>query len=413
VNVGAGPEPYAFSGPVFLTGPYDGAPYGLSIPVAAVAGPFNLGTVVTRATINVDPTTAQVIAASALPTIVKGVPWRLKGLSVAINRQRFLLNPTDCGALATEYTLTSTFAATQSLSSPFQVANCSSLAFKPSFKATTSGKASKANGASLETTISQPAGQANIKSVLVQLPTQMPSRLTTLQKACPQATFAANPYSCPAGSLVGSARANTPVLPGKMTGPVYLVSHGGAAFPDTDLVLEADGVRVIVVGNTNVTKGITTTNFATTPDVPVTSITVVLPLGPHSALAATANLCASSLVMPTTITGQNGKQLKQNAKLAVSGCGVRIVRYKVVRHTLVLTVQTFAAGRISANGRSLNATSRRLSKAMTTTLKVSLSRGSLTALRTHRKLKIHVRVGFVPKNKHEASSGASSAVTFR
>jgi hypothetical protein len=419
VNVGAGPEPYAFSGPVFLTGPYDGAPYGLSIPVDAVAGPFNLGTVVTRATINVDPTTAQVIASSALPTIVKGIPLRLKGLSVAVNRPRFLLNPTDCGVLASEYTLTSTFAVTQSLSSPFEVANCSALAFKPSFKASTSGKASKANGASLETTINQPAGEANIKSVLIQLPTQLPSRLSTLQKACLQATFAANPYSCPAGSLVGSARANTPVLPGKMTGPVYLVSHGGAAFPDTDLVLEANSVRVIVVGNTNITKGITTTNFATTPDVPVTSITVNLPLGPHSALTANVpekddfSLCGQSLSMPTVITGQNGKQLKQNTKLAVSGCGVRIVGYKVVRHTLVLTVQAFAAGRISANGRSLNATSRRLRKATTTTLKVSLSRAGLTALRTRRKLKIHVRVGFLPKNKGEASSVASSAVTFR
>jgi hypothetical protein len=413
VNVGAGPEPYAFSGPVFLTGPYDGAPYGLSIPVAAVAGPFNLGTVVTRATVNVDPTTAQVIVSSALPTIVKGIPLRLKGLSVAVNRQRFLLNPTNCGALVTESTLTSTFNATKSLSSPFQVGNCSSLAFKPSFKATTSGKASKANGASLETTINQPAGQANIKSVLIQLPRQLPSRLTTLQKACLQATFTANPYSCPAGSLVGGARANTPVLPGKMTGPVYLVSHGGAAFPDTDLVLEANGVRVIVVGNTNIKNGITTTNFATTPDVPVTSITVNLPLGPHSALAAYGNLCTSSLVMPTTITGQNGKQVKQNTKIAVSGCGVRIVGHKIIRHTLVLTVRTFAAGRISAKGKNLKTTSRRLSKATTTTLKVSLSRGGLTALRRHRKLKIHVRVGFVPKKKGEASSVASSAVTFR
>jgi hypothetical protein len=413
VNLGVGPEPYAFSGAVFLTGPYDGAPYGLSIAVAAVAGPFNLGTVVTRATINVDPTTARVIATSVLPTIVKGIPVRLRGVSVAINRARFLLNPTNCGALATEYALTSTFGATQSLSSPFQVDECSGLAFKPSFKATTSGKASKANGASLETTINQPADQANIRSVLLQLPRQLPSRLTTLQKACPEATFAANPYGCPAGSVVGGARANTPVLPGKLTGPVFLVSHGGAAFPDTDLLLEANGVRVIVVGNTNIKKGITTTNFAATPDVPVTSITVDLPLGPHSALAANGNLCTSSVMMPTTITGQNGKVVKQNTKIAVSGCGVRILGHKVVRDALVLTVQTSAAGRISAKGKNLKTTYRRLSKATTTTLKVSLSRAGLTALRRHRKVKIHVRVGFVPKKKGEASSAAVSAVTLR
>ena len=132
-----------------------------------------------------------------------------------------------------------------------------------------------------------------------------------------------------------------------MTGPAYLVSHGGAAFPDLDLVLEANGVRVIVVGNTDIKKGITTTNFATTPDVPVSSVTVNLPTGPHSALAANGDLCARPLVMPTTITGQNGKQVKQNTKIAVTGCGVRIVGHKVVGNTAFLTVKTFAAGRIS------------------------------------------------------------------
>jgi hypothetical protein len=334
-------------------------------------------------------------------------------LSVTLDRASFLLNPTNCGALATESTLTSTFGATQRLSSPFLLSNCSSLAFKPSFKAATSAKTSKANGASLETTINQPGGEANIKSVLIQLPEQLPSRLSTLQKACPEATFAADPYNCPAGSLVGGARANTPVLPAKLTGPVYLVSHGGAAFPDADLVLEANGVRVIVVGNTKIKRGITTTDFAAVPDVPVTSITVNLPLGPHSALAPNGNLCTSPVVMPTTITAQNGKVLKQDTKVAVSGCAVRIMGHKVVGHTLLLTVQAFAAGRISAKGTNLQATFRRVSRATTTTLKVSLSRAGLTALGSHRRLTLRVRVGFVPKRKGEASSVASSPVTFR
>ena len=136
------------------------------------------------------------------------------------------------------------------------------LAFKPSFKAKTSAKTSKANGASLETTLNIGSGQTNFKSVMVQLPKQLPSRLTTLQKACPEAVFNNEPYNCPSGSFVGGARANTPTLPGKLQGPAILVSHGGAAFPDLDLVMEANGVRVIVVGNTKITKGITTTTFA-------------------------------------------------------------------------------------------------------------------------------------------------------
>src|SRR6202011_1379288 len=143
VQVGAGGEPYPFEGPVFLTGPYNGAPYGLSIPVLAAAGPFNLGTVVTRAAISVDVFTGRVITTSSLPTIVKGVPLRLKNVSVLVNRPNFLLNPTNCGVLSTDSMLTSTFGAGQSLASPFQVGKCNTLPFKPTFEAATSSRTSK------------------------------------------------------------------------------------------------------------------------------------------------------------------------------------------------------------------------------------------------------------------------------
>jgi hypothetical protein len=411
VTSGAGPSPATFSGPVSLTGPYGGGPYGLSMPVPTAVGPFNFGTIVTRAAINIDPYTARVNIVGNLPTIIQGVPLRIKTLSIAVTRPKYLLNPTNCSVFQTESTLTSTLATLQNVSTPFQATNCSALGFKPSFKATTSGKTSKANGASLETTINQAAGQANLKSVVVSLPRQLPSRLTTLQKACPAATFAANPYTCPRGSFVGGARANTPTLPGKMTGPAILVSHGGAAFPDLDLVLEANGVRVIVVGNTNIVKGITTTRFVTTPDVPVTSVTVNLPLGAHSALAANGNLCASSLVMPTTITGQNGKVVKQNTHLAVAGCGVRVAGHKVVGNTVFLTVQTYAAGRISGSGAGLATVYRHLNGAQkTASLKVSLSSGGR---RKGRPFKVRVRVGFFAKKKGAPSSAAFVTVTFR
>ena len=413
---GAGPTPFTFNGGhAYFTGPYHGAPFGLSIVVPAVAGPFSLGNVVTRATINVDPYTSRVTVTSVLPRVFQGVALRLRGFVVSVNRQNFLLNPTNCSPLATESSVTgfipgSSASSTANLSTPFQVANCDKLAFKPSFKATTTAKTSKANGASLETTINQAAGQANIRSVLVQLPKQLPSRLTTLQKSCPEAVFAANPFNCPSGSFVGGARANTPLLPSKLKGPAILVSHAAAAFPDLDLVMEADGVRSIVVGNTNIKNGITTTNFATTPDVPVSSITVNLPTGPHSALAAFGNLCANPLLMPTTITGWNGKQVKQKTKIAVGSCPVRIVGHKVVGNTAFLTVQTPAAGRISGSGSGLLTVSRRLNKAtQTATLKVPLSRAG--RLR-HRPFTVRLRVGFVPKQKGPHST-ASVTLTFR
>jgi hypothetical protein len=304
--------------------------------------------------------------------------------------------------------------ATQSLSSPFQVGGCSALAFKPSFKVSTSAKTSKALGAGLQVNLLQGVHQANIASVFAQLPLQLPSRLSTLQKACPEATFAASPVACrPLGSEVGSAVVVTPVLPGALTGSAYLVSHGGAAFPDLDLVLEDGGVRVILVGNTNIKKGITSSTFAAIPDAPVSSFVLNLPTGPHSALTANGNLCAKPLVMPTTITGQNGAQIKQNTRISVSGCPVRIVSHRVVGHTLVLKVQAFAAGRISVKGKDLRTVSKRVGKASTVTLKVRLSRGGLRALHRRRRLKLRVKVGFVAKQKGVSSSAASVNVSFR
>jgi hypothetical protein len=418
-SVGSGSDPYPFTGPVYLTGPYNGAPYGLSIPINAAAGPFSLGPVVTRAAISVDPHTARVIATSLLPTIVKGIPLRLKNLSVAINRSNFLFNPTNCGLLATESTLTSMFNAKQPLSTPFQVANCSALPFKPSFKTATSAKTSKLNGASLQVNLVQGAHQANMKSVVVSLPKQLPSRLTTLQKACPEATFAANPVNCRAlGSEVGTATVATPVLPDKLTGSAYLVSHGGAAFPDLDLVLEGDGgVRVILTGNTNIKAGVTTSTFASIPDVPVSSFVLNLPVGPHSALTAIGGLCLKPLLMPTTITGQNGAQVKQNTRISVSDCGVRILSHRVVKHKLVIKLRTLGAGLIKLKGTGLPTVSRRVSKSATVTFKLPLTRGGLKALskahRSRRKLKINVHVAFTPKQKGQFGSAASATATFK
>jgi hypothetical protein len=416
VAAGSGNFPYSFTGPVYMTGPYEGAPFGLSIAVPAVAGPFNLGTVVTRSTININPTTARVTAETTLPTIVKGVPLRLRSISVNVNKQGFLLNPTNCSTEYTETSLTSTFGATQTgLTSPLAAEGCSSLAFKPTFKASTSGKHSKVNGASLVTTITQLPGQANVKSVLVTLPKALPSRLTTLQKACLAKTFEENPLGCAKvspGSEVGTATAVTPTLPVVMKGPAFLVSHAGEEFPSLELVLEGDGVRVIVEGKTNIKKGITTTNFESAPDVPVSSITVNLPVGPHSALATerlTTNLCTAKLVMPTVITGQNGKQLKQNTIIAPTGCGVQIVGHKVIGNTLYLTIRTYAAGRISGSGSGLS-TARRTLKAASkaATLKIPLSRSGRGR---RRPFKVKVRVGFVPKKG--AHSTANVTVSFR
>ena len=357
--MGSGPHPYwVKGGRVYLTGPYNGGPFGLSIVVPTSAGPFTLtgnagfGREVVRASIRVNPATAQItVVSDPLPTILQGIPLQIRTINVTIDRQDFMFNPTNCEPLSVTATITSTQSTAANLSSPVQATNCKTLPFKPSFTASTAGKTSKAGGASLVVKVAQRPGEANIRKVDLQLPLALPARLTTLQKACTAAQFTANPAGCPEASDIGTATAITPILSVPVTGPAYLVSHGGAAFPDVEFVLQGEGVEIVLDGGTDIKKGITYSKFETVPDAPISTFETVLPQGPHSALAANANLCAPTktvtvkkrvtihrhghtkhvlrtvtqqvpapLAMPTTITGQNGGVLTQTTTIEVTGC---------------------------------------------------------------------------------------------
>ncbi len=331
VASGAGSHPFEISGSVYLTKSYGGAPFGLSIVTDAVAGPFNLGLVVVRARIDVNPETSALTITTdetgpyAVPQIIFGVPLRLQRITVDIDRPGFMFNPTNCAEQQITATVSGSQQAIASVGSPFAAAGCKSLAFKPKFQVSTSGKTSKAGGASLDAKLSYPAGsvgsEANIARVKVDLPKQLPSRLTTLQKACTAQTFEANPANCPAASIVGIVKANTPLLPVELTGPVYFVSHGGEAFPSLIVVLQGDGVRVDLTGSTFISKtGITSSTFKTVPDVPVNTFEIYLPEGKYSALAANGKLCTSKLSMPTEFVAQNGAVIKQTTKITVTGC---------------------------------------------------------------------------------------------
>jgi hypothetical protein len=333
VATGAGSHPFEIEGNVYLTGPYRGAPFGLSIVTNAVAGPFNLGLVIVRARIAVDPESSTLTITTdetgpyAVPQIIFGVPLRLKRVTVNIDRPNFMFNPTNCGAPGqpgmqqVTAVVSGSQNATATIASQFAVGGCKSLAFKPKFTVSTSGHTSRSKGASLDAKLSYPVGalanDANIAMVKVDLPKQLPSRLTTLQKACTAAQFNADPAGCPAASIVGIAKAVG------LSGPVYFVSHGGEAFPSLIVVLQGDGVRVDLTGSTFISKaGITSSTFKTVPDVPVNTFELYLPEGRYSALAANGNLCksASKLKMPTEFLAQNGAVLKQSTKIAVTGC---------------------------------------------------------------------------------------------
>jgi hypothetical protein len=345
VSAGLGNEPVSVTGGrVYLTEKYAGAPFGLSIVNPVKTGPFDLehdtanpnqqpacDCLVVRARIEVDPTTAALTVTTdpngphAIPHMIDGVPVQIKHVNVLINRPNFTFNPTNCNPLSLTGTITSDEGATSPVSVPFQATNCANLKFAPKFSASTNGNTSKANGASLSVKLSYPkapfGSQANIAYVKVALPKQLPSRLTTLQKACLAKVFETNPTNCPSASIIGHAKVITPLLPVPLTGPAYFVSHGGAAFPDLIMILQGYGVTVHLIGSTFISKtGITTSTFKTVPDVPFNTFELTLPQGKYSALAANGNLCKTKLTMPTQFTAQNGTQTQQNTKITVTNC---------------------------------------------------------------------------------------------
>jgi hypothetical protein len=414
VSAGAGSSPIFLpiaghpQNPVYITGPYHGAPFGLAFVVPAIAGPFNLGTVVVRATISIDPHTARVtVTSDPLPQILDGIPLQIRSVTASIDRPGFMFNPTNCAVMAVDGTITSTQGTAAPVSSRFQAANCANLPFKPSFAASTQGHTSKANGASLTVKIAQKPGEANIHKVNLQLPISLPSRLTTLQKACTEAQFNANPAGCPEGSFVGTATAHTPVLNAPLTGPAILVSHGGAAFPDVEFVLQGEGVQIVLDGKTDIKKGRTYSNFETVPDAPISSFETVLPVGPHSVLGAYVpgsnhyNFCGQNLTLPTTITAQNGAVITQTTKLGVTGCpaAITVVRQRVKGKTATIQVRVPGAGKLVATAKGLSKASKTAKGATIVTLKLTLTNAEAVFLGKHRtrKLKAKVNLQFTPK----------------
>jgi hypothetical protein len=261
----------------------------------------------------------------AIPQIIDGIPLQIKHVNVSVDRPDFTFNPTNCAPQQIGGGLTSSQGAFSVLHVPFQVTNCAVLKFKPIFSVSTAGKTSRAKGASLNVKLTYPKAafgtQANIGKVKVDLPKQLPSRLTTLQKACPDSVFNSNPASCPPDSRIGSATATTPVLPVHLEGPAYFVSHGGAKFPELIVALSGEGVTVYLHGETFISPaGITSSTFRTIPDVPIGTFELHLPQGSDSALAANGNLCTSKLTMPTVFVGANGVSLKQSTPITATGC---------------------------------------------------------------------------------------------
>lgn len=424
VVAGSGADPITQAGNVYLTGPYNGAPYGLSIVVPAIAGPFNLGTVVVRAAIEVDKTSARItIASDPLPQVVGGIPLRIRSVAVTIDRTAFMFNPTSCAASATDATLTSTEGALDTVASPFQAAGCAALRFAPSLHIALSGKGQTTSGKhpSLSATVGSKFGQANIRATTVTLPLSLALDPNNSTHVC--SVTAAQSDSCPANTKVGSATVQTPVLPTALAGPAYLV-QGIRTGPQGQTIRTLPALLITLRGavaidlraQTSVdSAGRLVTTFPTVPDVPISRFTLQIAGGRRGLLVVTgrSNLCRRSQLARATLSAQNGAS--DHVKLAMgTPCPnhARVTGLKVAGHTIRLSVTTPAGGKVLAGGAGLRGSSRRLTYGNTVSFVLRPTPTAAAQLRRQGRLTLKVTIRYV-RPGHRTKTIHTRSVTLR
>ena len=323
IGAGAGPNPFHLTGTVYLTGPYGGAPLGLSIVTNAIAGPFDLGLVVVRAGIFVDPTDAHLtVVSDPLPTILQGIPLRLRTVRVTMDRDQFTLNPTNCSEMSVNGVIGGANGAGADVSNRFQVGDCSALGFKPTMTQTLVGPRTatrRGNNPGLNVTLRARDGDANQKRVRVILPKAITLDAGSVGTFCTPEQLAAD--ACPPETQYGTGTASTPLLDEPLEGPAYLVSRPGAVFPDLVVVLEGQ-IRIELRGATAITNANRVQTTFAAPDVPISVFTLRLDGGPGGLLFNAADLCAkrsrpnkSNVVMDA----QNGKRVTVKPKVSLGG----------------------------------------------------------------------------------------------
>jgi hypothetical protein len=320
VTAGTGPSPLHIDGKAFLSGPYKGAPVSLSVVTPAVAGPFDLGNVVVRVPLFVDPETAQIHAVSdPIPDVFGGAKLDIRSIGINVNRKEFTLNGTNCSKFATSGALRgggadptnpAAFSAFP-VSVPFQASNCKPLGFKPKLNLRLFGATKRAKHPRLRAILQTRPKDGNLARVSVGLPHALFLDQASLGQICTRVQFAAS--ACPKKSVYGHARAFTPLLGKPLEGPVYLRSSNNTL---PDLVAHLEGqVDIDLVGRIDSFKGGVRTTFDRVPDVPVTKFTMILPGGKHGLLVASRNLCKGAVKAIVQLKGQNGKKANKRSKL--------------------------------------------------------------------------------------------------
>ena len=340
-TVGAGPgsNPFFLRGGVYLTGPYKQAPFGLAVAVRATAGPFDLGMVVVRQQLIVDPVDAHVdVVSDPLPTVVKGVPVRLRSLNVDVDRKDFVLNPTSCRAKSILAAFRSPGGSVFSSSVPFGASNCAALGLKPTLRIGLTGRRQMTDDKhpGVKAVVVQRRGDANLKRVQVRLPLSLALDPDNAQALCEFKDGTRVDPTCPKGSIVGRARAVTPLLDRPLTAPVYFVKNVRTdprtgrqirTLPMLVIPLRGEnGIKLNLKGTSSVSSSDQLVNtFAALPDAPVSRFDLLIEGGRNGILVTNGNLCRKKQVANVQIDGQNNKSSDRNATLAAP-CKTRTTR---------------------------------------------------------------------------------------
>ena len=329
---GAGPSPYWASGELYLAGPYKGAPLSFAAITPAVAGPFDLGTIVVRAPVYIDPATAQVSTRTdAIPEILQGIPLDVRELDIALDRPEFTLTGTSCDPSSVGGLLTSGLGSQAQLSSRYQLSDCTRLGFRPRFRIALKGGTKRNGHPAFTTNITLPSGDyANMAKAQVVLPKQMQLDQSHIQAPCTRPQFAAD--QCPAASVIGTATARSPLVDYPLTGPVYLRTGDN---PLPDVVLDLHGpasqpIRITQVGKIDTVHARLRTTFPAIPDAPLTSAVVSLVGGSKGLLVNNSDLCAQRDIASIRLNAQNNKVADSAPAVAVAGCKAH--RHKHPKH---------------------------------------------------------------------------------
>ena len=326
-EAGSGTAPYKIAGKAFLAGPYKGAPLSLAVITPAVAGPYDLGTVVVRAALNVNPETAQINAVSdPIPNVFDGVKLDLRSIDVNVDKSKFMLNPTNCVAQATSGVINGGGAdpanpavfSSYPVNVPYQATECNKLGFQPKLHTRLYGPTKRAKNPRIRAILEAKEGQANVSRAALTLPHSLFLDQSHIRTVCTRVQLAAQ--ACPKAAVYGHAEAITPLLSNKLKGPVYLVSSSN---PLPDLVADLRGqVNIQLHGVISSKHGGLKTVFNPVPDVPVKKFILNMQGGKKSLLVNSTNTCKSKQTAVLNIKGQNGKKVKNNKyKLNISSCG--------------------------------------------------------------------------------------------